>query len=119
MTERYNDLDLAKKQLLDDKRYNVIYNKSQVILRELGLNSSIPGYELIRQACCIQIIFNYEEDDDVYNLLGRISMIPLPSKIIKDIRPEKHWMIEAIRAAGIQEDALTFVSNVCSEILKS
>lgn len=121
-TGQNNDLDSVKKQLLNDNRYNDIYNKAEVILRDLRLNSSIPGYELMKLTCCIKIILDFEDENDIYDLLGRISIIPspnVPKMVIKDVRPEEQWMTEAIRAAGIQEDVLTFISQICDIISKS
>lgn len=108
-----------KKRLFNDERYVTIYEKTFGILREFGLNPTLPGYELIRRACCIKIILEYENDVDVYNMLEGTCMIPLKTSIIKDIRSEEQWMIEVLRVAEIEKGALDFVSEICSKIQNS
>ena len=76
----------------------------------------MPGYTLLSKSCYMYIMLNYENIEDIYTLLGKITVIPLNKEV--GICQEEQWMKEALRAVGIEIGVFDFIKKISRQVKK-
>ena len=105
-------------KLKKSPKYQKVYMKASGKMREMGMYIDMPGFALYIQASCIQSILKYERDEDIFELLEKVMLVPASPVTIKDIHPIEQWMTEALRASGIKEEPMEFLKKLVIEIEK-
>jgi len=84
-------------------------------LRRCNINQKMPGFTLLSKSCYMYIMMDYDNIDDIYLLLGKVTVIPVNRSV--GICQEEQWMKEALRAAGIEIGVFEFIQQI-SELVK-
>lgn len=108
-----------KETLKKSPEYATIYRMVSGRMRERGLYTDMPGFAMILQACCIKSILKYDTEEEIYEMVEQIMIVPSIYPVIKDIHPIEQWMKEVLRASGIKEDPMEFVENLVKEVEKA
>ena len=108
MTEYRN----KKEKMVNDSRYGEIFQEAQGKMRMTGIKENMPGYMLMIYAYCAMKILGYENDHDLFEFVGIITVVPSINPVIKDIHPTEQWMKECLRAIGIQDDPIDFLKKI-------
>ena len=104
-----------KRKLCADKHYSKLYTKAFGKLRRYGINPEVPGYTLIVYAVCIRVILDMDIDEDIYQLLEKVTIVPSVSTRIKNVYPAEQWMREALKAVGINTQVMDFVEEISKQ----
>ena len=106
-----------KRKLSANKNYARVYTRACGKLRRYGINTEIPGYTLLVYAICIRVILNIDIEEDIYQLLEKVTIVPSIAPVIKNIYPAEQWMKESLRAAGIGRDVMEFIEEISKQLI--
>ncbi len=96
------------------KNYPNLYLKAEGILREEGINPSIPGYEMLKRALVI-----YKIEGPVNNFFEQVKTgIVIPSnEVKKKVRsPEEQWMVEALKSRNINVPLMDYIESLAEKL---
>ena len=117
---RENDQKNLKKNVVNE---NGKLEAQEILLEEIKknllskkLNPKMPGYGLLVEACYKHILLKCDNIDNIYLLLGRISVVPLDNNT--GIGKENLFMKESLEEAGIKIGVFQFIRQVSEEVCK-
>ena len=93
--------------------YPDLYMKTVGILREEGINPTVPGYELLRKALIIYKINGPGPNFFEEVRMGRV--IPA-SEVKKSRTPEEQWMVEAIKMKNINIPLMEYIKRLSERL---
>lgn len=97
--------------------YPGLYMKAKELVRVTGINSAMPGYEMLTKAI---VIYNVQGGDDLYNAVAEeMSVVPGQRPLTaneEDRHPVKQRILEAMRSAGIDDNVKGFIADLASRL---
>ena len=85
-------------------------------LRKYNINPKMPGFALLSKSCYMYIMMDYDNMDDIYLLLGKITIVPVNK--FGGICQEEQWMKESLRAVGIETGVFDFIKEISEQVKK-
>ena len=97
--------------------YPGLYMKAKELVRVTGINSAMPGYEMLTKAI---VIYNVQGGDDLYNKVAEeMSVVPGQRPLTaneEDRHPVKQRILEAMRSVGIEDNVKGFIADLASRL---
>lgn len=97
--------------------YPGLYMKAKELVRVTGINSAMPGYEMLTKAI---VIYNVQGGDDLYNAVEEeMSVVPGQRPLTaneEDRHPVEQRILEAMRSAGIDDNVKGFIADLASQL---
>ena len=97
--------------------YPGLYTKAKELVRVTGINSAMPGYEMLIKAI---VIYNVQGGDDLYNAVAEeMSVVPGQRPLTaneEDRHPVKQRILEAMRSVGIEDNVKGFIADLASQL---
>ena len=97
--------------------YPGLYTKAKELVRVTGINSAMPGYEMLIKAI---VIYNVQGGDDLYNKVAEeMSVVPGQRPLTaneEDRHPVKQRILEAMRSVGIEDNVKGFIADLASRL---
>lgn len=97
--------------------YPGLYMKAKELVRVTGINSAMPGYEMLIKAI---VIYNVQGGDDLYNAVAEeMSVVPGQRPLTvneEDRHPVEQRILEAMRSAGIDDNVKGFIADLASQL---
>ena len=97
--------------------YPGLYTKAKELVRVTGINSAMPGYEMLTKAI---VIYNVQGGDDLYNKVAEeMSVVPGQRPLTaneEDRHPVKQRILEAMRSVGIEDNVKGFIADLASRL---
>ena len=97
--------------------YPGLYTKAKELVRVTGINSAMPGYEMLTKAI---VIYNVQGGDDLYNKVAEeMSVVPGQRPLTaneEDRHPVKQRILEAMRSVGIEDNVKGFIADLASQL---
>lgn len=97
--------------------YPGLYMKAKELVRVTGINSAMPGYEMLTKAI---VIYNVQGGDDLYNAVAEeMSVVPGQRPLTvneEDRHPVEQRILEAMRSAGIDDNVKGFIADLASQL---
>lgn len=98
-------------------RYPGLYNRANALLRREKINPQVPGYELLKIAI---VIWHVEKSYSWKELLKKVKdegkVIPSNKELVSAKDEVEQWMLEAIKAAGIDISVEKYVKQLSEEL---
>ncbi len=105
------------------KDYAPLYTKAGGVLRHQGLNSQMPGFEILKVAIVVykvrgnKYIADKDKEDFFEEVqLSMTSPIPSINPVVTDRHPIEQWILETLREKGIEDSAMSFIEDMPSLI---
>ena len=97
--------------------YPGLYMKAKELVRVTGINSAMPGYEMLTKAI---VIYNVQGGKDLYNAVAEeMSVVPGQRPLTaneEDRHPVKQRILEAMRSVGIEDNVKGFIEDLASQL---
>ena len=97
--------------------YPGLYMKAKELVRVTGINSAMPGYEMLTKAI---VIYNVQGGDDLFNKVAEeMSVVPGQRPLTaneEDRHPVKQRILEAMRSVGIEDNVKGFIADLASRL---
>lgn len=97
--------------------YPGLYMKAKELVRVTGINSAMPGYEMLTKAI---VIYNVQGGDNLYNKVAEeMSVVPGQRPLTaneEDRHPVKQRILEAMRSVGIEDNVKGFIADLASRL---
>ena len=97
--------------------YPGLYMKARELVRVTGINSAMPGYEMLTKAI---VIYNVQGGDDLYNAVAEeMSVVPGQRPLTaneEDRHPVKQRILEAMRSVGIDDNVKVFIADLSRQL---
>lgn len=97
--------------------YPGLYMKAKELVRVTGINSAMPGYEMLTKAI---VIYNVQGGDDLYNAVAEeMSVVPGQRPLTaneEDRHPVKQRILEAMRSVGIEDNVKGVIEDLASQL---
>ncbi len=97
--------------------YPGLYMKAKELVRVTGINSAMPGYEMLTKAI---VIYNVQGGNDLYNAVAEeMSVVPGQRPLTaneEDRHPVKQRILEAMRSVGIEDNVKGFIEDLASQL---
>lgn len=97
--------------------YPGLYMKAKELVRVTGINSAMPGYEMLIKAI---VIYNVQGGDDLYNAVAEeMSVVPGQRPLTvneEDRHPVEQRILEAMRSAGRDDNVKGFIADLASQL---
>ena len=94
------------------------YGKTKEMLRCKRINPQMPGYNLLLCAICELAADEGMTEEELYDEMKKNYMVPILDFESKRHPVEQH-IVEALRSAGINEEAWDFMNNYITEVKTS
>jgi len=99
------------------KEYPGLYLKAREVVRTTGINSEMPGYEMLVKAI---VIYKVQGTKELYqNVADASSVVPCRTPLTageEERHPVKQQILESMRSVGIEEEVKSFVKELASKI---
>lgn len=105
-----------KKNEEDPEKVVKVVSSIKGNLRKYNINPKMPGFSLLSKSCYMYIMMDYDNIDDIYLLLGKITVIPVNK--YGGICQEEQWMKESLRAVGIETGVFDFIKQISEQVKK-
>ena len=92
--------------------YPDLYLKAGGILREEGINPSVPGYEMLRRAVVV-----YKIEGGGPNFFQEVKNgLVIPTSKVKKRSAEQQWMIEALKIKNIDMPLMEYIESLAKKL---
>lgn len=105
------------------KDYAALYTKAAGELRHQGLNSEMPGFEILKVAIVVfKVLGNTcvldKDKEEFFNEVQSSMTSPIPSinPVVTDRQPIEQWILETLREKGIEDSAMSFIEDMAARI---
>ena len=103
--------------------YAPLYTKATEELRHQGLNSKMPGYEMLKVAIVVFKVKGNEytledERDSFFKEVEKSMTSPVPSinPVVTKRHPIEQWILETLRERGMEDSAISFIKDIANKI---
>ena len=105
------------------KDYAPLYTKAAGELRHQGLNSEMPGFEILKVAIVVYKVRGnaYIPDKDKNDFFDEVessmtSPVPSINPVVTERHPIEQWILETLREKGIEDSAMSFIEDMATLI---